>query len=160
MLSKQPRFRFSCSFTLTKTRISNPLADIPYDTLMRDVEQFAQEKELTDMVDLLKKGALVAQDPTRFEQIETLTDVEREELRLEHEHKWRHPLALYVTIIICSVGAAVQGWDQTGSNGANLSFPQEFGIGHGDDPSSPYYKRDSWLVGVVNAAPYIGSAFM
>lgn len=29
-------------------------------------------------------------------------------------HKWRQPISLYITIVICSVGAAVQGWDQTG----------------------------------------------
>lgn len=50
-----------------------------------------------------------------------------------------------------SIGAAVQGWDQTGSNGANLGFPQEFGIGSGS-------LADEWLVGVVNAGPYLGSA--
>lgn len=53
-----------------------------------------------------------------------------------------------------------RGWDQTGSNGANLSFPQEFGIGHGETPGHPNQDRDNWLVGLVNAAPYIGSAFM
>lgn len=35
---------------------------------------------------------------------------------------------MYFTAILCSIGAAVQGWDRTGSNGANLSFPQEFNI--------------------------------
>lgn len=35
-----------------------------------------------------------------------------------------------------------RGWDNTGANGANLSFPQEFGIAH-----------RHWLVGVINAAP-------
>jgi len=68
-------------------------------------------------------------------------------------HKWRQPIALYITIVICSVGAAVQGWDQTGSNGANLTFPDYFHIG---TPST----RDSFLVGLINAAPYIGSAFI
>ena len=54
-----------------------------------------------------------------------------------------------------------RGWDQTGSNGANLSFPQEFGIGAGSQPpGTPNHERDNWLVGLVNAAPYIGSAFM
>lgn len=52
-----------------------------------------------------------------------------------------------------------RGWDQTGSNGANLSFPKEFGIGDGEDPTSPNWERDNWLVGLVNAGPYIGSAF-
>ena len=53
-----------------------------------------------------------------------------------------------------------RGWDQTGSNGANLSFPQEFGIGHGETEGQPDQDRDNWLVGLVNAAPYIGSALM
>ena len=90
---------------------------------MHDVEVFCNEKGLTDRVDLIKKGALVAQDPANFEHVETLTEPEREALRFEAAHRWRHPLALYFTIIVCSIGAAVQGWDQTGSNGANLSFP-------------------------------------
>ncbi|KAI7660469.1 MFS transporter [Hortaea werneckii] len=90
-----------------------------------------------------------------------LEEEEKAALRWESEHKWSHPLALYFTIIVCSIGAAVQGWDQTGSNGANLSFPVEFGIGNGEAPvGTPNRIRDSWLVGLVNAGPYIGSAFL
>lgn len=47
--------------------------------------------------------------------------------------KWRQPGPLIFTVVLCSLAAAVQGWDQTGSNGANLSFPKEFGILE-DDP--------------------------
>ncbi|KAI9703393.1 MAG: hypothetical protein M1820_005865 [Bogoriella megaspora] len=143
-----------------EAKISNPLADIPHDTLMRDVEQFAEEKGLTDLTDVLKRGALVAQDPARYERIETLTVEERERLSFEATHRWKHPAALYFTIILCSIGAAVQGWDQTGSNGANLSFPVYFGIGNGDTVGAPHQVRDSWLVGLVNSGPYIGSAFI
>lgn len=46
-----------------------------------------------------------------------------------------------------------------GSNGANLSFPVEFGIPD-SDPTDPNYERNLWLVGLVNAAPYIASAFL
>ncbi len=87
-----------------------------------------------------------------------------------------------LTSIKCSVGAAVQGWDQTGeimfhyhqahhngpqragsllqglltdflagSNGANLSFPQYF---HLDKATT----RGAFLIGLINAAPYLGSA--
>ena len=64
-----------------------------------------------------------------------------------------------MTIVVCSVGAATQGWDQTGSNGANLSFPLEFGIPESGDGISPAVAyRNQWLVGLVNAGPYIGSA--
>lgn len=90
---------------------------------MRDVEVFCSEKDLPGYIDLVKKGALIAQDPTGFDKIESLSEDEKEALRFEAAHKWKHPLALYFTIIVCSIGAAVQGWDQTGSNGANLSFP-------------------------------------
>lgn len=99
------------------------MADVSHTDLMHDVEVFCNEKGLTERVDLIKRGALVAQNPTGYEHIETLSEPEREALRFEAAHRWRHPLALYFTIIVCSIGAAVQGWDQTGSNGANLSFP-------------------------------------
>ena len=44
----------------------------------------------------------------------------------------------------------MQGWDQTGSNGANLSFPQEFGIPI-NDPNDPNRERNEWIVGMINA---------
>lgn len=126
---------------------------------MTDVETFAKSHGLDDKVEMLKKGALIAQDPSNFDSLEQLDDTEKEVLRHEAAHRWSHPLSLYMTIILCSIGAAVQGWDQTGSNGANLSFPKEFGIGEGENLSSPNQVRDNWLVGLVNAASYIGSAF-
>ena len=60
----------------------------------------------------------MARDPSNYEDIEgaeALNDAEIEALRDEVLHKWRQPLALYLTIVTCSVGAAVQGWDQTGA---------------------------------------------
>ncbi|KAF8498008.1 general substrate transporter [Gautieria morchelliformis] len=113
---------------------------------------------MEDVLPLLRKGALVAQNPPDFESIVELEPAELEALRNEVLHKWRQPRALYLTVILCSVGAAVQGWDQTGSNGANLSFPQEFGIL--SVPGQPNADRDNWLVGLVNAGPYIASAFL
>lgn len=127
---------------------------------MSDVERFAAEHGLQEDIHLLKKGALVAQDPANYENLD-LDETEKAALRMEVTKKWTHPRLLYVTIIVCSIGAAVQGWDQTGSNGANLSFPQEFGIGAGEEPpGTPNHDRDNWLVGLVNAGPYIGSAFL
>lgn len=91
-------------------RVSNPLTGVPFETLMRDVEDFAREHDLEDIVDHLKKGALVAQSPHGFDNIEMLVEEDREHLRFEKQHKWKHPLQLYITIIVCSIGAAVQGW--------------------------------------------------
>lgn len=46
--------------------------------------------------------------------------------------------------------------DQTGSNGANLSFPTALGIPVKDDPNA---ERNQWYQGLINAGPYIASAF-
>ena len=110
---------------------------------------------MTDHTTLIQRGALVAQDPSKFEQIPELEESEREALRNEVLHKWRQPWALYFTVILCSIGAAVQGWDQTGSNGANLSWPVAFGVPDSGPGSNGY---NGWIVGVVNSGPYIGSA--
>lgn len=147
-------------------RIKNPLAHIPHDELIRDVENFANEKGLVEALPLLIKGALIAKDPPAFESVQGITEPEAEAIRNEVLHKWRQPKALYFTIILCSIGACVQGWDQTGSNGANLSFPDAFGISDAQYLDPPYNtevnqnaSRNQWLVGLINAAPYIASAF-
>jgi hypothetical protein len=89
-------------------RIKNPLAGIPKAQLLSDVEEFAREKELTDILVLLKKGALVAQDPPSFETIEELDEDDKTTLRREITHRWSQPRVLYLTIGLCSIGAAVQ----------------------------------------------------
>jgi hypothetical protein len=108
---------------------------------------------------LLRKGALVAQSPHQIENIPELDETEREKLRDEVTHRWRHPRTLYFTIIMNSIAAAIQGWDQTGSNGANLSFPQEFGIPDFGD-CEPDCDKNTWIVGFVNSAPYIAIALL
>ncbi|KMU79773.1 arabinose-proton symporter [Coccidioides immitis RMSCC 3703] len=139
-------------------RIKNPLAHIPKHRLLRDVEEFANKNGLDDILPNLQKGALIAKDPANFETVEGITEEEIEVIRDEVVHKWRQPRPLYYTIILCSIGAAVQGWDQTGSNGANLSFPDAFNIS--DREGTPNAHIHQWLVGLVNAGPYIGSAFL
>lgn len=76
--------------------------------IIRDVEEFAQEYNVIYILPELKKGALVARDPTEFETVADLTDPELTALRDEVLHKWRQPKQLYFTIILCSIGAAVQ----------------------------------------------------
>jgi hypothetical protein len=123
---------------------------------MQDVENFAAQHSLLDILPLLRKGALVAQSPLDIDQIPELDENEREAFRNEIVHKWRQPKILYFTIILNSIAAAIQGWDQTGSNGANLSWPAAFGI----PDSGPVCEAagncgpNQWLVGLVNSMPY------
>lgn len=153
---------FPLQITYSIIRIANPLTGIAPDVLRADVNRFARDHGLDDIVSALQAGALVAQNPSTFEQL-GLTEDQKSAIRQEVSHKWQQPLSLYLTVVLCSLGACVQGWDQTGSNGANLSFPQDFGIGAGAlpaGPNNPNHDRDNWLVGLVNAAPYIASAFL
>ncbi|KAK5995459.1 Putative polyol transporter 2-like protein [Cladobotryum mycophilum] len=139
-----------------QARIRNPLKGIPRGQLMSDVEAFAERNALQDHTLLLKKGALIAQNPAEAHAIdgdEKLTPHELHVLEREITHKWSMPTRLFLTIATCSIGAAVQGWDQTGSNGATIFFKEYYGIGSDST-------RDNIIVGLINAGPYIGSAFI
>ena len=100
----------------------------------------------------------LTRSPGNYENLD-LNDEEKEVLRIEVTKRWNHPMKLYITVAVCSIGAAVQGWDQTGSNGANLSFPIAFNIPDGetlpDGSPNPDAEKNLWLVGVINAAPYL-----
>jgi len=50
---------------------------------MSQVEEFAIEKGMEDIMSLLKKGALVAQNPSNFETIPELDEADQEVLRRE-----------------------------------------------------------------------------
>ncbi|KAI1463396.1 uncharacterized protein F4812DRAFT_463731 [Daldinia caldariorum] len=142
--------------TNLEAKIKNPLKGIPYEQLMRDVEAFAHEKGLEEHIPILRRGALVAQNPLDFEDQggeEALDEAEKEALRAEVTHRWRMPARLFLTIATCSIGAAVQGWDQTGTNGANIFFPEYYGI-------STNSTRDRLLLGLINSGPYIGCSFI
>ena len=76
-------------------KVRNPLAGIPKARLMRDVEAFAQEKDMMDSLPELQKGALIAQDPARFEMVEELSEEEKDVFRQETSHRWRQPRTLY-----------------------------------------------------------------
>jgi hypothetical protein len=191
-----------------EARIKNPLAGIPRSQLLRNVEIFAQEKGLSEEIPTLSKGAIctlpligiilaltrltqtVAQNPADFETLDVLDDSDRDIIRYENAHRWSHPFTLYMTIVLCSVGAATQlvavlvltmytakymskeaGIKQVRTELVSctkvqfpividvvkdLSFPTEFGIPN--DAGAPNAAHNSWIVGIVNAAPYLASA--
>ncbi|KAJ5048539.1 hypothetical protein NUH16_007044 [Penicillium rubens] len=118
---------------------------------------YATEYDLESILPVLKKGALVAQSPAGIEDLSELNDDDRRILYAEHTRRWKHPFALYYTIVLNSISAAIQGWDQTGSNGANLTFDVQFGIPNNSPqcPDPETCKRNQWIVGFINASPYI-----
>ena len=112
-----------------------------------DARHFAETHGMTEHAELFGRASLVARDPQRFEMLTDLPDGERSALIYEREHKWHGPKMLWYSIGLCAIGAATQGWDQTGANGANLTFHKEFGIdGVG---------KDEWIVGLVNSIIFL-----
>ena len=138
------------------------MVGVSRELLLEDAESYGHSQGLQEIVPLLRKGALVAQSPQAFESIPDLDDTDRQNLRNEVLHRWRHPKVLYFTIILNSIAAAIQGWDQTGSNGANLGFPKFFGIPDSGEEceAAGTCAKNAWIIGFVNAVPYIAIAFL
>ena len=111
---------------------------------------FAEQAGLSELGDVFAKAGLVARDPELFESIPELDEDDRNCLRRETTHRWDHPKQLYMLVICCSLGAVVQGMDQSVINGANLFYPETFGIEN----------ESSWFIGIINSAPYFSCALL
>ncbi|MCJ1386804.1 hypothetical protein MMC17_009932 [Xylographa soralifera] len=173
-----------CTYDHAKTQILSPGSALTLDCrpqrlsllsdpeVLEEAEKFVNAKRLNKFMLLFRTAALIVHHPDDYESIcdpavnhtfdyvklHPLREEELEFLRDEKIKRWHQPRTLYWTIILCSVGAAVQGWDQTGSNGANIFFPPDLGIPITAD--SPYANINAWIVGLINAAPYFSAAFL
>ena len=131
-------------------KLSNPLAGFSHAQLRKQGRNFALTHEIGDEDDVraFELGAVLAQSPDRYATVAGLTDSEKEILHREFEHRWSQPWTMYAVIALCSLSAAVQGMDETVVNGAQIFYKYSFGIA-GDS------SRDTWLVGLINSAPYL-----
>ncbi|KAL8695164.1 MAG: hypothetical protein Q9218_000332 [Villophora microphyllina] len=136
-------------------KLANPLAGINHTMLEALGAEYAGRHQVGDQDDIraFSKGAVLAQDPTKYASVPGLTEEEQRVLHTEYHHRWHQPPLLYIVIIVCSTCAAVQGMDETVVNGAQLFYKGQFGI-DGQDP------RSTWLFGLVTAAPYLCCAFL
>jgi hypothetical protein len=57
----------------------------------------------------------------------------------------------HITIFDASAPTSIadRGWDQTVSNGANLSFPEALGVN--DQAGDSNASANQWIVGLINA---------
>ncbi|KAK4689726.1 hypothetical protein P7C73_g373, partial [Tremellales sp. Uapishka_1] len=138
-----------------RATLQNALHGIPKSHLLSEVNEFCTTHKLDEHREIFRKGALLAQRPGEWDNIPELNAEDRAAIAYEHKHKWAMSGDLIWTVTVCALGAAVQGWDQTGSNGANLSFPAQFGIGKTLD--EPGGAADNWKVGLVNSIPYLSA---
>lgn len=64
-------------------RVRNPLHGIPQEKLLANVEAFAEEQGMKDILGVLQKGALLAQNPGHPESIKELDENDLEVIRRE-----------------------------------------------------------------------------
>ncbi len=128
--------------------IDNILQQFSETEIMDMAEKYATDHDLIEYVETFRKGGAIARDPKSFESMSFLDEEDKTYLRDEIHNKWKQPKELFWLVIMCSMGAAIQGMDETVINGANLFYPHDLGIGSNSS-------RDKWLQGLVNSAPYL-----
>lgn len=97
--------------TTINLRDANPLAGFSVEALRSQGAQYARLHEMDSAVDIraFEIGAILAQDPTAFDQVEALTEEERHVLHREVTSRWSQPKSLYLIVVLCSTCAALQG---------------------------------------------------
>ncbi|KZZ86643.1 MFS sugar transporter [Ascosphaera apis ARSEF 7405] len=131
-------------------KLHNPLEGLSHAALIRRGSHYARFYQIGDEDDIraFELGAILAQAPEKFEEVEGLREEEKAVLRREFANRWSQPVLMYVLIVFCSMCAAVQGMDETVVNGAQILYKPQLGIGRET-------QRDAWLTGLVNSAPYL-----
>ncbi|GJN92927.1 hypothetical protein Rhopal_005970-T1 [Rhodotorula paludigena] len=133
--------------------MANPLIGKSQEELFRDVDEWCERIGLTESRDLFYKAALVAQDRANFERLTQLSEEEKDILRREVSNPYLQSKTLYWTVFMCSMSAVVQGMDQSVINGANLYWPEQFGIGSSST-------SDTLLLGLVASSPYLCASLL
>ncbi|KAI4092919.1 MAG: hypothetical protein L6R37_007490 [Teloschistes peruensis] len=67
----------------------NPLAGVPDEQLMQDVEKFCNDNDTTAEIDDMEKGALLSKYPHGVNTADYLSEAEREAVIREKTHKMR-----------------------------------------------------------------------
>ena len=80
---------------------------------------------------------------------------------------WRQKWRVHALVLCCSLGAAIQGWDETAVNGGSLDLPRlwspltcvsaQLYYQHALDKSGPGLSPG--LIGLINSAPYLMCIF-
>ncbi|EHA50291.1 plastidic glucose transporter 4 [Pyricularia oryzae 70-15] len=131
--------------------LKNPLAGMTDAQIIADADRFVEEKGLTEHREAFRKGAMLARvqnNDTAFEQLDIITEQEKETLRKEVKNRWHQPFMLYFLCSLCAGSAIVQGMDQTAVNGAQEFYYETFNI------------TDDLMRGLLNGAPYLCSALI
>lgn len=92
-------------------KLANPLSGYSQRELKKMGWEYAMQHALAEPEDVraFELGAILAQDPKKYDQCPSLTDEELKVLEKEFSSKWAQPKLLYLVVVLCSTCAAVQG---------------------------------------------------
>jgi len=108
-------------------KLANPLAGYSHPELEEMGAEYATKYQLGDQSDIraFRMGAVLAQDPAKYDECRGLAEEELQILRKEFESRWSQPRLMYLVIVLCSTCAAVQGmgtsWCETPDGAAMLT---------------------------------------
>ncbi|KAL5114649.1 hypothetical protein ACEQ8H_007442 [Pleosporales sp. CAS-2024a] len=150
---------------LTDCRIDNPLAHLSPAQLDKSAKEFASRINREDPDnEFWCKAAKVA----RYQQIPRLCDSNRirgltplEKKAIREQRAlgfWQQPRPLRVTIVTLCLAAVIQGWVQTGLNGANLTWGKQLGLTREDGP--PTETHEIWIFAAMNAVLYFSASIL
>lgn len=89
----------------TAAKLRNPLIGMSESDVIADVDKWVEAKGLEAHRDAFHKGGLIARvqhQDNAFEGIGMLSADEKQVLRDEITHKWRHPFKLYFLCVLCA----------------------------------------------------------
>ncbi|KAL8948377.1 MAG: hypothetical protein Q9222_005433 [Ikaeria aurantiellina] len=101
-------------------KLVNPFVGKTHEEMNDLIDRFMEKTKIDEIyAEHIRKGAYLAQDGEAFEDLREdglqLKQEERAALVMEDPirgHKWNQPWILYALVGCCSLGAAVQGWDE------------------------------------------------
>ncbi|KAK5743289.1 hypothetical protein LTR17_002766 [Elasticomyces elasticus] len=139
--------------------VDNPLLRLRPDEVDNLAKRFVRQYNLENHEDVFLKAGKVLRDPEAWLSVPRLTLEEKDALRHETSSGfWKQPKQLQVTIITLCVAAVVQGWNQTGLNGANLNWPMQLGLTNLE--GCEVKGSDAWIFSIVNAATYLSASLV
>ena len=95
----------------------NPFLGKGHTDMCHLIDVFMDKTEINRSdYEVIARGAFLAQDRRAFsgprDDERRLTEEEIDALDREKNDKWNQPFVLYALVACCSLGAAVQGWDE------------------------------------------------
>ncbi|KAL8718583.1 MAG: hypothetical protein Q9225_004299 [Loekoesia sp. 1 TL-2023] len=127
--------------------VQDPFRNWTRRNLEDKANECLEESKLNRYRNDIVNGAYLAQDPEAELADESLAGDETRPTdpdKFDRRDLFRQPWRVYALISCCSLGALIQGWDESAVNGAQLYYVDEF----------PFTNR-SVIKGLVNGAPYL-----